>query len=197
MVNVSAQPTEKFMDDLEAIRRLKRGDIGGLEILVSVHQSKAIRVAALIVGDEQTAEDVTQDTFLKIFKHIGRFDESRPFEPYFMRSVVHAARDAAQKNLKWQSLDVEDGEETIERLIAQAESVESQVEQKQHEGEILGAMFKLSPRQRAVIVQRYYLGLSEKEMSEEMDVAPGTIKWLLNAARTRLRDLLRSKRSVE
>ena len=185
------------MDDLEAIRRLKRGDIGGLEILVSVHQSKAIHVAALIVGDEQIAEDVTQDTFLKIFKHIGHFDETRPFEPYFMRSIVHAARDAAQKKSKWQSLDVEDGEETIERLIAQAESVESQVEQKQLESEILGAMFKLSPRQRAVIVQRYYLGLSEKEMSEEMDVAPGTIKWLLNAARTRLRDLLRSKRSVE
>ena len=185
------------MDDLEAIRRLKRGDIGGLEILVSCHQSKAIHVAALIVGDEQIAEDVTQDTFLKVFKHIRRFDESRPFEPYFMRSVVHAARDAAQKNSKWQSLDVEDGEETIERLIAQAESVESQVEQKQLKSEILGAMFKLSPRQRAVIVQRYYLGLSEKEMSEELDVTPGTIKWLLNAARTRLRDLLRSKRSVE
>jgi RNA polymerase sigma-70 factor (ECF subfamily) len=197
MVNVSAHTTEKFMDDLEAIRRLKRGDIGGLEILVSRHQSKAIRVAALIVGDEQIAEDVTQDTFLKIFKHIGRFDVSCPFEPYLMRSVVHAARDAAQKNSKWQSLDVEEGEETIEYLIVHAESVESQVEQKQLEGEMLEALFKLSPRQRAVIVQRYYLGLSEKEMSEEMDVAPGTIKWLLNAARTRLRDLLRLKRSVE
>jgi RNA polymerase sigma-70 factor (ECF subfamily) len=197
MVNVSAHTTEKFMDDLEAIRRLKRGDIGGLEILVSFHQSKAIRVAALIVGDEQTAEDITQDTFLKIFKHIGGVDETRPFEPYLMRSVVHAARDAAQKNSKWQSLDVEDGEETILRLITLAESVESQVEQKQLEGEMLEVLLKLSPRQRAVIVQRYYLGLSEKEMSEEMDVAPGTIKWLLNAARTRLRDLLRSKRSNE
>jgi len=185
------------MDDLEAIRRLKRGDIGGLEILVSRYQDKAIHVAVLIVGDEQTAEDVTQDTFLKIFKHIGRFDESRPFEPYLMRSVVHAARDAAQKTSKWQSLDTEEGEQTIEHLIAHAESVESQVEEKQLEGEILGALFKLSPRQRAVIVQRYYLGLSEKEMSEEMDIAPGTIKWLLNAARTRLRSLLRSKRSVE
>jgi RNA polymerase sigma-70 factor (ECF subfamily) len=197
MVNVSAKPMEKFMDDLEAIRRLKRGDIGGLEILVARHQSKAIRVAALIVGDEQTAEDVTQDIFLKIFKHIGRFDESRPFEPYLMRSVVHAARDAAQKTSKWQSLDTEEGEQTIEHLITHAESAESQVEQKQLEGEMLEALLKLSPRQRAVVVQRYYLGLSEKEMSEEMDIVPGTIKWLLNAARTRLRDLLRSKRSVE
>jgi RNA polymerase sigma-70 factor, ECF subfamily len=195
MVNVSAHTTEKFMDDLEAIRRLKRGDIGGLEILVSRHQRKAIYVAVLIVGNEQTAEDITQDTFLKIFKHIEKFDETRPFEPYLMRSVVHAARDAAQKTSKWQSLD--EGEETIEHLIAHAESVESQVEQKQLEAEIFVALFKLSPRQRAVIVQRYYLGLSEKEMSEEMDVAPGTIKWMLNAARARLRDLLRSKRSVE
>lgn len=185
------------MDDLEAIRRLKRGDIGGLEILVSRYQRKAIHVAVLVIGDEQTAEDVIQDTLLKIFKHIGRFDESRSFEPYFMRSVVHAAREAAQKTSKWQSLDVEEGAHTFEQLMAQAESIESQVEQRQLEGEITGALFKLSPRQRAVIVQRYYLGLSEKEMSEEMDIAPGTIKWLLNAARTRLRTLLRSKRSVE
>jgi RNA polymerase sigma-70 factor, ECF subfamily len=185
------------MDDIEAIRRLKRGDIGGLEILVSRHQRKAIHVAVLIVGDEQVAEDVTQDTFLKIFKYISRFEESRPFEPYLMQSIVHAARDAAQKNSKWQSLDIEGGKETIQRLVEYAETVESQVEQKQLEGEIIEALFKLSPRQRAVIVQKYYLGLSEKEMSVEMDIAPGTIKWTLNAARTRLRDQLRSKRSIE
>jgi len=185
------------MDDIDAIRHLKRGDIGGLETLVSSLQRKAIHVAVLIVGDEQVAEDVTQATFLKIFKHISRFDESRPFEPYLMQSIVHAARDAAQKNSNWQSLDVEDGEEAIQHLVEHAEAVESQVEQKQLEAEIMEALFKLSPRQRAVIVQKYYLGLSEKEMSAEMEVAPGTIKWLLNAARTRLRDRLRSKRSVE
>jgi RNA polymerase sigma-70 factor (ECF subfamily) len=185
------------MDDIEAIRRLKQGDIDGLETLVSRYQHKAIHVAVLIVGDEQNAEDVTQDTFLKIFKHSKRFDESRPFEPYLMQSIVHAAQDAAQKNSKWQSLDIEGGEETIQHLVKRAETIESQVEQKQLEGEIVEALSRLSPRQRAVIVQKYYLGLSEKEMSAGMDIAPGTVKWLLNAARTRLRDQLRSKRSIE
>lgn len=186
------------MDDVEAIRRLKRGDIGGLETLVCRYQSKAIHIAVLIVGDEQAAEDVTQDTFLKILKHVGRFDESRPFGPYFMRSVVHAARDAAQKASRWQSMDEDDDDrETAACLLAQADSIESQVEFKQLKQEIQQALFNLSPRQRAVVVQRYYLGLSEQEMSEEMDIAPGTIKWLLNAARTRLRALLHSKRSVE
>jgi DNA-directed RNA polymerase specialized sigma24 family protein len=51
-------------------------------------------------------------------------------------------------------------------------------------------MQKLSPRQRAVIVQRYFLEMNEKEMAIESNVAVGTIKWLLNAARERLRGLL-------
>ena len=51
-------------------------------------------------------------------------------------------------------------------------------------------MQKLSPRQRAVIVQRYFLGMSESEMAQESDAAAGTIKWLLNAARERMRGLL-------
>ena len=76
------------MDDLQAIRRLKRGDIGSFEILVSRYQSKAIHIAGLIVSDEQIAEDVTRETFLKIFKHIGQFDESRPFERYSMFGAI-------------------------------------------------------------------------------------------------------------
>jgi RNA polymerase sigma-70 factor (ECF subfamily) len=51
-------------------------------------------------------------------------------------------------------------------------------------------MQKLSPRQRAVIVQRYFLDMSEREMAEESGSAVGTVKWMLNAARSRLRSLL-------
>jgi RNA polymerase sigma-70 factor (ECF subfamily) len=56
---------------------------------------------------------------------------------------------------------------------------------------------ELPPRQRAVIVQRYYLEMSEKEMAEALDSPPGTVKWLLNAARARLRSLLGSERMAE
>ena len=53
------------MDDLEAIRRLKNGDIGGLEILLARYQRKAVQTAYLILHDEQLAEDVAQDTFVQ------------------------------------------------------------------------------------------------------------------------------------
>ena len=52
------------------------------------------------------------------------------------------------------------------------------------------ALCKLSPQQRAAVVQRYYLGLSEREMSAELGCAPGTVKWHLNSARQRLKVLL-------
>ena len=60
-----------------------------------------------------------------------------------------------------------------------------------------GLIGALPPRQRAVAVQRYYLEMSETEMSEALNVTPGTVKWLLHAARTRLRTLLGWQRSKE
>jgi len=79
------------MLDTTAIRRLKNGDIGGLETLITRYQVKAVRTAFLIVHDEQLAEDIVQDAFIRIYQRIRGFDESRPFEPYLMRSVVNLA----------------------------------------------------------------------------------------------------------
>jgi RNA polymerase sigma-70 factor, ECF subfamily len=85
------------MDDLQAIRRLKDGDIGGLEILIARHQAKAVRTAYLITQHEPMAEDVVQDTFVRFYERIRHFDESRLFEPYFLCSVVNAALNAVER----------------------------------------------------------------------------------------------------
>ena len=81
----------------------------------------------------------------------------------------------------------------LEALLLQAASVEEQVEFAQLKVEIMAALDKLSARQRAAVVQRYYLGMSEKEMADTLEAAPGTVKWLLNAARTRLREILQER----
>lgn len=184
------------MDESQAIQRLKRGDIGGLEFLVHRYQLKAVRTAYLITRDPQTAEDVVQDTFLQSYRSIARFDGTRPFEPWFMRSVVNEAVKMAQKAARQVQVGEDVDGSVLAELAAQVESVETQVESIEVQNHIWDAMQKLSPRQRAVIVQRYFLEMSEKEMAEESDTAAGTIKWLLNAARERLRGLL-AERSEE
>jgi RNA polymerase sigma-70 factor, ECF subfamily len=184
------------MEDLQAIRRLKRGDIGGLECLIARHQAKALRTAFLITHDEPTAEDVVQDVFVRFYQRANCFDETRPFEPYFMRSVVNAALNCLERERK-PGCSTEGDTSELENLLEEAASVEEQVEFNALKWQIKDALEELSPRQRSVIVQRYYLEMNEKEMSEALDSPPGTIKWLLNAARARLRSLLGSERMAE
>jgi RNA polymerase sigma-70 factor (ECF subfamily) len=187
---------EPEMEDLQAIRRLKRGDIGGLEWLIAHYQEKALRVAFLITHDEPLAEDVVQDVFVRFYQRAKHFDESRPFEPYFMRSVVNAALNCIERDKRNRSLP--EGETCeLEVLLEQAASVEEQVEFNALKWQIMEALMGLAPRQRAVIIQRYYLEMSEQEMSAVLDAPPGTVKWLLSAARDRLRSLLGSGRTTE
>lgn len=182
------------MDETRAaVQRLRHGDIDGLEILFARYQIRAVRAAFLILQDEAAAQDVVQETFLRIYQRIHHFDETQPFEPYLLKSVVHAALNVARRYTKMVPFD--DGLSEIETLLDGADSPEAQVEASQRSQQILSALTRLSPRQRAVIVQRYYLEMSEREMSISLQAAPGTVKWLLNAARARLRDLLRPERS--
>ena len=180
------------MDEATAIGRLKQGDFSGLEYLMHQYQAKATRAAFLITRDKIQAEDAVQDVFVRIFRHPDRLDDSRPIEPYLMRSVVNAALNAYRSERKLVSL--ESSAHAVEKLIEQATSVESDVEYSQIKRDILDALGQLPPRQRAAIVQRYYLNMSEKEMALALDAAPGTVKWLLNSARTTLRSLLNKER---
>ena len=182
------------MDELGAIQQLKSGDIGGLEVLVTLYQVRAVRTAFLITRDAAQAEDAVQEAFLQTFRSIRHFDQNRSFAAWFMRSVVNAALKAAQKSTRRIPTGVALDEAWWESLAAEDEPVERQVESSEFQRRLWESMQNLSPRQCAAIVQRYFLDMSEKEIATELEAAPGTVKWLLHAARENLRALL-SERS--
>jgi RNA polymerase sigma-70 factor (ECF subfamily) len=196
MFNMRARgKTDDLTEDVQAIRRIKSGDMGGLESLMDRYQVKAARAAFLITHDQIIAQDVVQETFIRIYQRVHQFDERYPFEPYLMRSIINASLNAMRGTDKQVSLDGGDGE--IRDLLDLAASVESQAEFSHLQDEIMGALSRLPLRQRAAIVQRYYLEMSEKEMAQALDIQPGTVKWLLNAARERLRSLLGQKGGLD
>jgi RNA polymerase sigma-70 factor, ECF subfamily len=168
-----------------------------LEILLTRYQRKALQTAYLILHDEQLAEDVAQETFVRIFKRIQHFDETRPFAPYLLRCIVNASLNVSEKTSRWVQFGAGTNVDTVADLILLAASTEEVAEHALLKQEVASALKALPPRQRAVIVQRYYLGMSEKEMAKTLSTAPGTIKWLLNNARERLRSLLGAERNAE
>jgi RNA polymerase sigma-70 factor (ECF subfamily) len=182
------------MEEQEAIARLKRGDIGGLEALVRKYQVQAVRTAYLIIRDRALAEDIVQTAFLRAYERIGQFDAGRSFGPWFLRSVVNDALKAVAHRKHQVSLKASsEGEETslADLLADPAPGPDDLVEAAEIRRIVWDALGKLPPAQRAAIVLRYYLDLSGAEMADELACPPGTVKWRLHAARKRLRTLLR------
>jgi RNA polymerase sigma-70 factor (ECF subfamily) len=180
------------MDDVQAIKRLKNGDLAGLESLFSRYQLKALRTAYLITQDEAQAEDIVQETFLYFHRAIRHFDESRAFEPYLLRAVVNRTLTILERDARNRSFSGD--AQQIENLVERAASVEDQIIHQELKHQLLQALENLPPRQRAALVLRYYLGMKETEIVESLAAPPGTVKWLLARGRKHLRGLLTNER---
>ena len=178
------------MDDRIAISRIKQGDLNGLEFLVDRYQARAVHAAYLMVYDRALAEDITRTAFVKVAERIHQFDERRSFAPWFLRIVVNDAIKAARLQKRNFSLD-QQTESAAAKLAAWLTDPSPQpgqlVEERELHRQILRAIQSLTPEQRAVIVMRYFLELSEADMSVELHRPLSTIKWWLRDARKSLR----------
>ncbi len=180
------------IDEREAVALLQRGDISGLETLVRLYHARAVRAAYLVTRDLDTAQDLAQAAFLRAYERIGRFDAQRPFGPWFLKGVLRDSVKAATTRGRQVSLEtvasgsgpplpeLADSDAEPAALWAQRETAEA----------VMAALAELPPQERAAIVQRYYLGLSEAEMARAAGRPAGTVKSRLHAARGRLRSLL-------
>ncbi len=188
------------MDEQEAIDRLKNGDLQGLQTLVDGYYLRASRTAYLILGERGLAEDVAQEFFLRLLRTIHSFNSTRPFEPWFLRCVSNDALKAALRRQRRLAREIPLGKgEGIpdEALSDFTVGPEGQVEADEEQAGLWDALNRLPSRQRAAVVQKYYLGLSEREIAERMNSPLGTVKWLLSAARNGLRATLRANRRDE
>jgi RNA polymerase sigma-70 factor (ECF subfamily) len=181
------------MEDTTAISRIKQGDLSAVETLIKRYQVQAVHAAYAIVHDRAQAEDAAQTAFVKVLERIHQYDEKRPFAPWFFRIVVNDAIKIAKKQKRRISLDEQLDQPTTklaEWLKSPDLRPEQLVEVKETQGIILNAMRQLAPEQRAVIVMRYFLEMSEADMSAKMDRPLSTIKWWLRDARIHLRNLI-------
>jgi RNA polymerase sigma-70 factor (ECF subfamily) len=185
-----------YMDDKFAARLLKKKDISGLEFLVKKYQLPAVRAAYFIVRNRESAEDLVQQSFLKVFDHIEQYDETRPFAPWFFRIVINDAVKSIKREKEVMPFDhLMDRfiEINIDNPVSQILDPEESIEREEIQEMVWKAIGELSPAQRAAFVYRHYYRFSIPELAEEFDSPISTIKWRLHAARKRLRELLYGK----
>ena len=177
------------MDESEDIQRIKQRDWQGLEALIERYQLRAVRAAYLVIGDRAEAEDVVAEAFYRVWGQIDQFDSTRPFAPWFFTLVLNAARRAVSRSARFIDIPEEDPEGTTfsDQTIS---SPEDEIIQAESEAAVRQALTRLSPNQRVVIIQQYYLGWTLEQMAMQGNHPLGTIKWRLHQARNRLRSWL-------
>lgn len=181
------------MEDKQAITYLKHGDLNGLEVLVKRYQVQAVQAASLIVQDRAVAEDIVQDAFIIAVEKIHQYDPERPFGPWFFRIVVNASIKVAKHHKRLISLEKEQEgvSVTLENLIVDPQpGPEESFEQEEIRIRVWRALDRLSPNQKAVIVMRHFLEMSESEMMDQLHRPKSTIKYLLHEARKKLRQFI-------
>jgi RNA polymerase sigma factor (sigma-70 family) len=196
------------MDEPALIADAQRGGRRGLDAfntLVLGYQSQVYNVAYRILGDEATAADATQDTFISAFKHIQEFrnvSNAGSFKSFLLRSVTNACFDKLRYDKRRPATSLEalsEGDEgeaepgSNEFLPSTDENPADAVERADIRRHIEHAMRLLPPDQRAAFVLSDLQHLNYEEIAEAMQTSLGTVKSRLSRARAKLRDYLLSQ----
>jgi RNA polymerase sigma-70 factor (ECF subfamily) len=182
-------------DESALVAQAKAGDQNAFAELVNRYERKIYRLAKNITRNDEDAEDVLQDAFLKAYTHLDNFKGDSKFYTWIVRIAVNEAlmRLRKRKNDRTVPLDepVELGEETVAREIAVWEdNPEQQYSQEEWRRILDEAVDSLKPDFRTVFVLRDIEELSTEETAETLGISVPAVKSRLLRARLALRERL-------
>jgi RNA polymerase sigma-70 factor (ECF subfamily) len=180
-----------------AIRKARRGDRDAFRMLVERHGRAVFRLAFRMTGNETDAEDIVQETFLKAWKQIAKFDGRATFGTWVHRICANCALDhirARKRKQDMQSFSRDESSEPpadpLEQFASQAPSPERLALSSQITAILAPALAELSEMERAAFVLRHYEGFGIEEISAALGVQPGAAKHSVFRAVQKLRRTL-------
>ena len=173
-------------DESALVERARRGDEQADEELVRAHQGIAFRTAYLVAGNAADAEEASQDGFVKAWRALGRFRSGAPFRPWLLQIVANEARNRRRSAGRREHVALRAA--TEEPSGGAAPSPEAALLTAETREALVAAVNELPDDQREVISLRYFLGLSEQEVAQALDLPEGTVKSRTSRALERLRE---------
>jgi RNA polymerase sigma-70 factor (ECF subfamily) len=179
---------ELSIDTLEQtlVRRACAGDAEAYGDLTRLHHGAALRVATVVLGATEGADDVVQQAVERAWRSLDRFDVDRPFRPWLLRIVANAARNDRRGRGRRAALATR-AAVSVGRAGTQVATPEELAIDAEERRMVLEALSSLNQADRLVIALRHFEDLTEVEMSEVLGCRPGTVKSRLSRAMVRLR----------
>src|SRR5262247_4194010 len=182
------------MDATEAaavLARARQGDSEAFRALVERHSRSVFRLAFRMTGNEQDAEDVVQESFLRAYRQLGRFESRANFGTWLYRIVSNCSVDLMRaKQARHDQTRAESLDEAIELPANDLPTPERLAQSAEIQRRVQGALAALSPLERAAFTLRHYEGRSIDEISRTLGLGTSAAKHSVFRAVKKLRAAL-------
>ncbi|MBM3169125.1 MAG: sigma-70 family RNA polymerase sigma factor [Bacteroidetes bacterium] len=185
-------------EDGVLITQYRNGNEVAFDLLVDRYQSKVYTTIYLIVKDQEVAEDLLQDVFLKVVQtlHSDKYNEEGKFLPWVMRIAHNLAIDHFRKSKRYPTILLEDGSNVFNSLHFAEDSMEDKKVKEETLELVKKLIEELPEAQREVVILRHYLDLSFQEIADQTGVsintALGRMRYALHHIRKKMKQVTRA-----
>jgi RNA polymerase sigma-70 factor (ECF subfamily) len=178
--------------DAILVKNYQNGDDSAFEQLLLRYKSKVYSTIYLIVKDRDEAEDLMQETFIKVIDTIkgGRYNEEGKFAPWLMRIAHNMAIDHFRRNKRYPTIVMDDESAFLETRLVSYQNGENEKIKAELQQQIRALIKQLPDTQRQVLVMRHFAGLSFQEIADltgvSINTALGRMRYALINIRKKL-----------
>ena len=178
------------------IKSFQEGDQGSYTILVNKYKNRIFNFIYRYVNDLDLAEDLTQDTFLKLYTHKNSYREIAKFSTWLYTIASNLAKTELRKNTRRQTYSVSDLGTTDREFVISSDkniTIDKNSSKKDFNSAIIDSLNDISEEFQIMIILRDFQELSYEIISNIMDIPIGTVKSRINRGRLKLIQLLKEK----
>ena len=178
------------MTDAMLVRRVLEGDTAAFTILVDRHAAACTRFATRMLGNREDAEDATQESFLRAYRSLARYEERQAFRTWLFQILVNRCRTAAVRRQRRQRMFL------VDDSAVAAASVRPSADTNDLRAELQRAIESLDPEQREAFLLKHVEQLSYDEMAAATGVGVSALKMRVKRACDRMQWMLREVSDV-
>ncbi len=186
-LGLAGESAENLAPVARLIARARSGDTAAFDQIIINHQHKIILLAWRMLGNQDDALDAAQETFLRVYKHLHKFDLTQDFSGWLYRIAVNVCRDIGRKR-RGNHISFEAGiaAGTLSEPIS-PHNTETFVQLSQQQALVMRALATLSRKERAAIVLRDIEGFSTEEVARVLGSSATTVRSQICSARVKLK----------
>ena len=187
MISAKISPGVQLQSETDILERSSKGDLEAFRILVNYHQNYVFAIAFKIVCDEDDAKDIVQESFIRVWKHIDKYDFRIKFTTWLYRITVNLCFDKLKMRKRKRRIFSGNLESFNQSPAVVSPDIETETVNRDLRMKIESISEGLTPKQKIVFTLRDLQEMSLKEIAQIIGISINSVKTNLHYARKNIR----------